>query len=563
MHVGPPNRMLVLSSVLMSALVLSGPEGRVPIGATTAHAQPQAGRPTPQSNYADELTDFGAPPQSVLQANVASPTPTTIPGARVVTTSALSTMLHSGAKVVLIDAWNESGHLTIPPALRMPGAGTPGTFNDAVQQQLSQRLRTLTNNNLNTPLVFFCTSARCWESYNASLRAMQIGFTNVSWYRGGLASWQAAGLQVGAGVRPPGDPVAGQGAPPGGAEAPMTAPRPSPAPTPSPAQVNFVEWVDPTERSFSVAVPQGWHVSGGTHWNGQTDARNFVRAQSPDGKLRVFIDDPDILGRQVPNPVHAQMGWVEGRVVQSPTGPLFIQRFLTGSQYAQQHVTWRLCQKPRWIRTGDSFELSSKITAAIQPYAGSMGGTARASAGETTFTCDDDQGYVSATTVLATSSSGPIQVWGVYKLSGFVSSDPMRSMQARYVMEHMMATFTVNPSWEKEYQRRINDVTGRVIGMQNALSAQARRISAANASTTSSRLNHPNPGVNVRPGERKPTSVNTTLGTKRVCDALGRCQSVSTNNDTYFIDHGGNAKAGRAGGAPPDNSGVWSPTYTQ
>ena len=63
------------------------------------------------------------------------------------------------------------------------------------------------------------------------------------------------------------------------------------APTAAPAQpeqgpVSFVTWVDPTEHGFSVAVPHGWLVTGGTHWNGPTGARGFVRVQSPDGKVR-------------------------------------------------------------------------------------------------------------------------------------------------------------------------------------------------------------------------------------------------------------------------------------
>jgi len=327
--------------------------------------------------------------------------------------------------------------------------------------------------------------------------------------------------------------------------------------------LTFVRWVDPAERSFSVEVPQGWAISGGTHWIGQTDVRAYARAESPDRALRVFVDDPDVLGRQIPNPAYAQIGWTEGRVVQSGTGPIMIQRFLTGSQYAQTYATLRLCKNPRWVRSGDLGALSNQITASIQPFARSMGGSAQASAGEASFTCGDAQGYVFATTVLVGTSSGPIQGWAVYKLAGFTSADPARSMLARYAMEHMQATWTVDPAWEQAYQRRINDVTGRVIGMQNALSAQARQFSSSGASSTLGKLNHPNPGVHVRPGERKPTSVNTTLGTKEVCDAIGRCQSVSLSNDTYFMDHSGNVRPGRAGGAPPDNSGVWSPTYTQ
>ncbi len=331
----------------------------------------------------------------------------------------------------------------------------------------------------------------------------------------------------------------------------------------SQGDVTFVTWTDPTEQSFTVEVPKGWQVSGGVHWNGPTDARGFLRAKSPDGKVQVFIDDPDILPRQVPHPVYTQMGWVEGRVVQTQAGSLLIQRFQTGSQFAKQYAAQRLCKNPHWAKAGDMPSLSQSITQSIMPEARSSGGMAQASAGEASFLCSDTQGYVFATTVLVSSQSGPIQGWAVYKLSGFMSTDPLRSLQARYVMNHMMATWTVSKSWDEAYKRKIKDVTGRAMAMQNAIAAQVRRNAAQSASGDLSRLNHPNKGVNVRPGERRSGSVNTILGTKEVCDALGRCKSVSNDYDSYYMDHSGNVSPARPGGAPPDNSGVWSPMYTQ
>ena len=331
----------------------------------------------------------------------------------------------------------------------------------------------------------------------------------------------------------------------------------------APGDMTLVKWTEPNEQSFSAEVPKGWQVDGGLHWNGPTDARGFLRVKSPDEKIQVFIDDPDILPRQVPHPAYTQMGWVEGRVVQTQTGRVLIQRFLTGSQFAKQYTSQRLCKNPRWVKVDDMPSLSQSITDSIRPEAQASGAIARASAGEASFLCNKTQGYVFITTVLASSSTGPIQIWGVYKLSGFLSTDPMRSMQARYVMNHIVATWTVNKRWEEEYQRKIKDVTGRVIAMQNALAAQVQRNAARNASNDLSRLNHPNQGVNVRPGERKSSSVNTILGTKEVCDTLGRCKNVSNDYDTYYMDHSGNVSPARPGGAPPDNTGVWSPMYTQ
>jgi PQQ-dependent catabolism-associated CXXCW motif protein len=46
---------------------------------------------------------------------------------------------------------------------------------------------------LNQPLVFYCDSSSCWLSVNAAMRARQLGYTQVKWYRGGMQAWSQAG----------------------------------------------------------------------------------------------------------------------------------------------------------------------------------------------------------------------------------------------------------------------------------------------------------------------------------------------------------------------------------
>jgi PQQ-dependent catabolism-associated CXXCW motif protein len=147
----------------------------------------------PPTGFADELADFGVRPQSTLQFNVGSATPTSIPGGHVITTEALVSLSHSA---LLIDAWQDRYHPTLPGAIRMWAAGLPGNFHDQVQAGLQQALAMRTNNNPQQRLVFFCAGAQCWESYNAALRALQLGYREVYWYRGGVNAWQAAGLPL-------------------------------------------------------------------------------------------------------------------------------------------------------------------------------------------------------------------------------------------------------------------------------------------------------------------------------------------------------------------------------
>ncbi|MDQ6638660.1 MAG: rhodanese-like domain-containing protein, partial [Pseudomonadota bacterium] len=53
-------------------------------------------------------------------------------------------------------------------------------------------LERLTGGDKSRAVVFYCRSSSCWHSYNASLHAIEAGYTNVMWYRGGIDAWRAA-----------------------------------------------------------------------------------------------------------------------------------------------------------------------------------------------------------------------------------------------------------------------------------------------------------------------------------------------------------------------------------
>jgi PQQ-dependent catabolism-associated CXXCW motif protein len=145
--------------------------------------------------FADELADFGVAPKSELEANVGSPTPLSIPIGVRVTTEEVQRMSADG-RTVLVDVLVNPHPQTLPSAFYMPAGGTSGSFDDDNQTLFSQQLSQATGGDTTRPLVFFCEGARCWESYNAALRANAAGYSQVYWYRGGLAAWQEAGLQM-------------------------------------------------------------------------------------------------------------------------------------------------------------------------------------------------------------------------------------------------------------------------------------------------------------------------------------------------------------------------------
>lgn len=146
---------------------------------------------------ADEARDFGVEARSELRAaEHSAPTPLTLPGGRTIFTSALREFIvkaEEGRRPLLIDVLGGPGHATLPGTVWLPDAGRGSSFEDALQGRLSQVLQVLTGGDKTRALVFFCQGPHCWLSYNAALRALKLGYSEVYWYRGGIEAWLAVG----------------------------------------------------------------------------------------------------------------------------------------------------------------------------------------------------------------------------------------------------------------------------------------------------------------------------------------------------------------------------------
>jgi PQQ-dependent catabolism-associated CXXCW motif protein len=97
---------------------------------------------------------------------------------------------------VLIDVIGGRQNVSLPNAIWLRDAGVGRHLDDDVQAWFDFRLSQLTGHDKSKPLVFFCASRMCWLAHNATLRALDLGYTDVYWYRGGRDAWQAAGLPM-------------------------------------------------------------------------------------------------------------------------------------------------------------------------------------------------------------------------------------------------------------------------------------------------------------------------------------------------------------------------------
>jgi PQQ-dependent catabolism-associated CXXCW motif protein len=155
---------------------------------TTAIAQ--------EKSYGGEDHDWNVAPTTELRrAAYHAPTPRAIPGGRVVRTTELEAMRTGKPLLYLLDVLGGEAHRTIAGAFWLAGAGA-GDMNAGESRRFLDAVAKFAAGDRNRPIVFFCADAQCWLSYNAALRAIAAGYTNIMWYRGGLAAWFHAGLPM-------------------------------------------------------------------------------------------------------------------------------------------------------------------------------------------------------------------------------------------------------------------------------------------------------------------------------------------------------------------------------
>lgn len=164
-------RALVALSVMLSAA-----------WAVSVHAQ----------DVADEAKDWGvAPMKSPKGAPYNTVTPLQVPGARTVSTVELKQLLAQEPQPVLIDALGSAEMIDSAHGMGQ-GIGEQRMFGRD-RSNFPKALERLTGGDKGRALVFYCRGSMCWHSYNASLHALDAGYTNVMWYRGGIDAWKASG----------------------------------------------------------------------------------------------------------------------------------------------------------------------------------------------------------------------------------------------------------------------------------------------------------------------------------------------------------------------------------
>ena len=136
--------------------------------------------------------------------------PMTVNGAKVIkTANQLAEFLRANKAAVLVDVypaprkpdnlphselWIEPTRTTLPKTVWLANTGL-GALPPDLTQLFNQQLQQLATHHKNLIVIIFC-EPRCWHSWNSVKRAVSLGYTNVYWYREGVAGWKEASFSL-------------------------------------------------------------------------------------------------------------------------------------------------------------------------------------------------------------------------------------------------------------------------------------------------------------------------------------------------------------------------------
>jgi rhodanese-related sulfurtransferase/V8-like Glu-specific endopeptidase len=139
-------------------------------------------------------------PTDLLRAdNFTAETPASIPGGKTVAPLQAWNAILGGVKnpqqkpVVLAAIGDDLGP---PTARKLPDeASKGGSYDDRSQATLARAMQSIAPSK-STPLIVYCDSISSWLGYNAALRLIYLGYTDVRWMKPGLLGWTEDALPL-------------------------------------------------------------------------------------------------------------------------------------------------------------------------------------------------------------------------------------------------------------------------------------------------------------------------------------------------------------------------------
>ena len=128
-------------------------------------------------------------------ASMLNTTPTSLPGAKVISAAEAKALIAKGVPVYDVRVEEEYKNAHVPGAVSVPykeGSAKEVDFDRADDQFALNKLP----KDKNAPFIMYCDGTICWKSYKSAVMAIEAGWKNVYWFRGGFPEWKEAGMPI-------------------------------------------------------------------------------------------------------------------------------------------------------------------------------------------------------------------------------------------------------------------------------------------------------------------------------------------------------------------------------
>jgi hypothetical protein len=249
--------------------------------------------------------------------------------------------------------------------------------------------------------------------------------------------------------------------------------------------VTWVPFVDPTEKAFAIDMPQGWTVKGGMTRVTPVAAHPWVTASSPDGRMQLFVGDPEVPALSLPKGKQPEGTQVPSQNPAFP--PTVVLNYRPGVEFAKfygpKHLAEMGCIEAALTGTRPMPDLAQMQTARAADMARGIvvnGGYVPPphEAGLATFSCRMG-GATAAGGVMADTTPPPsFGVWHVALVAGYVAA-PGEEALALGMLRHVLASRQWNPQWDEAMRQATREGLQRQQAAGAQFSAQLSRQAEA------------------------------------------------------------------------------------
>lgn len=303
---------------------------------------------------------------------------------------------------------------------------------------------------------------------------------------------------------------------------------------PSEPALSFVRWADPLENAFSLEVPRGWRVDGGTFRATTVDVRVELRVDSPDDRVRIRSGDRNIPSFALPTAMLAFTGLREGSWYSPGYGTqMMVRSYLPGARFASDYLQRVLQPEFGAARIENERELSAP----------SVGFGQQVHQGEVQFSIGSQwRGRLFASTTLMGMPDGS-GLWFVTDLLGYLAQPGSESL-AETVVGHMRQTAQINQQWAAA-QQGMTAQTNATVAWNSQWQAQHQQQISQTLQETSEIVSRSHEQRQAVQDDVFRRIGNTNTGQTDVLDAsTGETWKLESGSNHYWRDAGSNVIVG-------------------